>query len=135
MSYANAAALQAAVYQHLLSDAAVGALVGRHIYDAIPGGQLPALYVTLGAERVRDASDGSGRGAWHELTIAVITDQSGFHAAKEVAVAISDALQDTPLALTRGRLVGLQFLRAQAKRDTKTLRRVEITFRARVEDT
>jgi hypothetical protein len=134
MSYANAAALQAAVYQHLISDAAVSARVGAEIYDSLPSGPLPALYVTLGSERARDASDGSGTGAWHDLTVAVITDQSGFQAAKEVAVAISDALQDAPLRLARGRLVGLQFLRAQAKRESNTLRRVEMTFRARVED-
>lgn len=135
MTYANAAALQAAVYGHLLADAAVAARVGGNIYDSLPSGQLPALYVILGSEKVRDASDGSGAGAWHELTLSVVTDQAGFHAAKEVAVAISDALQDADLALNRGRLVGLRFLRARAKRESTTLRRVEMTFRARVEDT
>ncbi len=135
MSYANAAALQAAVYQHLQADAAVSARVGSDIYDSLPPGQLPTLYVTLGSEKARDASDATGGGAWHDLTVAVVTDQSGFYAAKEVAAAISDALQDADLALSRGRLVGLRFLRAQAKRENATLRRVEMTFRARVEDT
>ncbi|MGY9048191.1 hypothetical protein P775_18635 [Puniceibacterium antarcticum] len=134
MSYANAAALQAAVYQHLLADAAVSARVGSDIYDSLPSGPLPDLYLTLGAEKVRDASDALGTGAWHDLTVAVITEQSGFHAAKEVAVAVSDALQDADLMLDRGRLVGLRFLRAQAKRESATVRRVEMTFRARVED-
>lgn len=134
MTYANAAALQAAVYQHLQADTAVGEKVGSHIYDALPSGTLPALYVTLGSEKVRDASDASGSGAWHDLIVAVITDQSGFHAAKDVAVSISDALHDADLTLLRGRLVSLRFLRAKARRESGALRRVEMTFRARVED-
>ncbi|SNR60885.1 DUF3168 domain-containing protein [Puniceibacterium sediminis] len=134
MSYANSAALQAAVYQHLLADVAVYAQVGSNIFDSFPSGELPALYVTLGSEKVRDASDVSGSGAWHDLIVAVVTDQSGFHAAKEVGVAISDALHDADLTLSRGRLVSMRFSRAQARRQSGGLRRVEMTFRARVED-
>ncbi|KMK67709.1 DUF3168 domain-containing protein [Puniceibacterium sp. IMCC21224] len=134
MSYANAAALQSAVYQALVDDPGVSALVGGRVYDALPSGQLPALYVTLGAEKVRDASDTTGNGAWHDLTVAVVTSQSGFQVAKETAVAISDALNEAELELARGRLVGLRFLRAQARRESGGLRRIEMTFRARVED-
>ena len=134
MSYACASALQAAIYQRLLADPAVNALVGSDIYDALPGGKVPALYVALGSERVRDASDATGAGAWHDLTIAVITSQSGFQAAKDVAVCVSDALEDADLALARGRLIALRFLRAEARREKGTLRRIDLTFRARVEN-
>jgi hypothetical protein len=48
---------------------------------------------------------------------------------------VSDSLQSAPLSLSRGRVVGLWFLRAAARRaDKGALRRVDLTFRARVED-
>ncbi|MGR3270434.1 DUF3168 domain-containing protein [Thalassococcus profundi] len=134
MSYGNTAALQAAVYQRLASVDALMTLTGGHIYDALPAGTPPELYVTLGAEKVRDASDGSGGGAWHDFTVAVITEGAGFQAAKDAAAEVSDALVDAPLSLSRGSLVSLRFLRARARRESGGLRRIEMTFRARVSD-
>lgn len=133
MSYAAAAALQAAIYQRLTSDAALSALVGGAIYDAVPAGTLPETYVTLGPEDVRDRSDASGGGAWHNLTISVLTVNAGFQRAKDVAAAISDALAGPDLTLGRGRLAGLNFYRARARRDG-ALRRIDLNFRARVDD-
>jgi len=86
MSYGASAALQQAVYQALLADPALDTLVQGAIYDALPQGTLPPLYVTLGPEDVRDATDGTGDGAWHRFTVSVVTDGAGFHAAKEAAV-------------------------------------------------
>ena len=97
MSYAVSGALQAAIYGALQGDATLTGLVGSAIYDAPPSGALPGLYVTLGAERVREASDGSGAGAWHDLTVAVVTGAAGFSAAKAVAGAVSDLLQARPI--------------------------------------
>lgn len=134
MSYAMAAALQSAVYQRLRGDAAVTALVGARIYDAVPKGQLPELYVALGPEKALDASDTTCRGAWHEFSVAVISEDAGFQAAKEVSAAICDALIDSDLALGRGRLVGLFFKQARARHETSGRRRIDLTFRARVED-
>ena len=135
MSYAIGAALQAAVYQRLASDAALGALVGGAIYDSIPPGTATGNYVSLGPEDVRDASDQVGRGALHEFTVSVVTDQAGFQSAKSVAAAVSDALSDADLVLARGRLVGLWFLSARARRVEKAdIRRIDVTFRARVEE-
>lgn len=134
MSYAMSAALQAAVFQQLSGDGGVAGLVGSDIYDALPPGALPGLYITLGAETARDASDVSGAGAWHDLTVAVVSDAAGFQSAKTVAAAACDALNDAPLALQRGRLVSLRFLKARAKRESGGLRRIDMTFRARVED-
>ncbi len=136
MSYGVAPALQSAVYQALIADATLGGLVGSAIYDAVPPGLVPSLYVTLGAEEVRDRSDGSGGGAEHSLTVSVITDAAGFHAAKQAAAAISDALTHADLPLARGRLVSLAFHRARARREgTGGIRRIDLTFRARVDDT
>lgn len=134
MSYAVSAALQAAVYARLQGDAALGALVGTDIYDALPQGSLPAIYVALGPETARDASDAGGTGAWHRFVVSVVTSKSGFQTAKDAAAAISDALHRADLALGRGHLVGLWFEKAKAAREARGLRRIDLTFRARVED-
>jgi hypothetical protein len=130
MSYAASPALQAAVFQALT---AAPALAGVAIYDAVPPS--PAgTFVLVGPEEVRDASDKSGAGADHRLAVSVISDGTGFLAAKTIAAAISDALVDASLVLDRGRLVSLLFLRAQARRiDEGELRRIDLTFRARIE--
>ncbi|MEI4469833.1 DUF3168 domain-containing protein [Frigidibacter sp. MR17.24] len=134
MSLAATAALQAAVFQHLAGDPALTALVGAGIYDAVPPGTVTGTYVSLGPEDVRDASDGSGPGARHDFTVSVVTDEAGFSLAKEVAVAVADRLADAPLALARGRLVGLWFLQSRARRvETGQARRIDLTFRARIE--
>ena len=135
MSYGVASALQGAIYQRLRASSALEALVGDAIYDAVPPGTVTGTYVSIGPEDVRDASDVSGGGAQHDFTVSVITDAAGFQAAKEVAAAVSDALVDATLILARGRLVGLWFLRARARRvETGETRRIDLTFRARVED-
>lgn len=135
MSYAMASALQHAVYQCLTGDVTVTGLVGNNIFDAVPSGTVPALYVALGGEKARDASDATGGGAWHEFTISVVSESAGFVQAKTTAGAISDALVDAPLVLSRGRLVGLHFRRATAARvGTGDTRRIDLTFRARVAD-
>lgn len=132
MSYGAAVALQGAIYQHLV---AVPALAGVAIHDQVPPGPLPGLFVLIGPEEVTDAGDKTGGGADHRFTLAVISDAAGFLAAKEVAVAVSDALEGAALALARGRLVSLRFTRAVARRlDEGETRRIDLTFRARIED-
>ncbi|MEY1555176.1 DUF3168 domain-containing protein [Yoonia sp. R2331] len=136
MSYAISSALQAAVFQRLSNDAALVALVSGNIFDAIPSGSVPAIYVALGPEKVRDASDNLAHGAWHEFTISVVSESPGFAQAKEAAGIISDALVDADLVLTRGTLIGLRFRRATAARvGTGDMRRIDMVFRARVSDT
>lgn len=131
MSYASAAALQSALFARLSGAAA---LAGVAILDAVPSGGGNGTFVLIGPETVRDQSDKSGGGAEHRLVISVISDAAGFQAAKAVAVAVCDTLIDAPMALTRGRLVGLGFLKAAAKRlDAGAARRIDLTFRARVE--
>lgn len=135
MSYGAAAALQAAVYQCLTSDVALTQLVGSAIYDAVPPGDLPELYVSLGPEDVRDRSDKTGGGAVHVFTVSVVSSAAGFASAKAAAVAVSDALVDAPLALSRGALVALAFDKARARRvQDGDIRRIDLTFRARVDD-
>ena len=134
MSYAISAALQAAVFQKLESDAALQALVGGAIHDALPTGPLPPLYVSLGPETANEAGDVTGDGAWHVFTVSVVTENAGFQSAKEAAGAISDALHGAELTLARGRLVGLWFHKARAARQSGGIRRIDLSFRARVEE-
>jgi len=135
MSYGVAMALQAAVYQRLLAHPALAGLVGTAIYDALPTGILPPIYVAIGPETARDRSDKTGRGAEHEFTVSVVTEASGFATAKAAAAAVSDALVDAPLVLARGRLVALNFYRAVAARiGAGDQRQIDLIFRARVED-
>ena len=131
MSYAAAAALQAAIFAHLSAAPALTALLGGAIYDALPAGPVPPLYLLLGPEAARDRSDQTAHGA--ELT--VMTDVAGFQQAKQVAAAVCDALLDPDLVLDRGRLGAVHFLRANARREgSGQRRRIELTFRARLDD-
>ncbi len=135
MSCAMSGPLQAAVYQLLAADAALAAVVGGAIYDGLPAGPLPETYVNLGPEVVRDRSDREGAGALHRFTISVISEAQGFAAAK-AAAAIGDVLVDAVPSLSRGRVVGIWFERAQARRTGSAgqIRRIDLNFRARVED-
>lgn len=131
MSYAGAAALQAAVFARL---SAWPDLAGVAVLDAIPAGGGAGTFVLLGPEEVRDASDRSGDGAEHRLVVSVISDATGFLAAKTVAVGVSDALSGATLALSVGRLVGMEFQRAVARRlEDGEVRRIDLTFRARLD--
>lgn len=134
MSYGMAAALQAAVWQRLVTDAGLAAIVGDAVHDAMPAGPVPDTYVILGPEEVRDASDRDGAGAEHRFVVSVVSTAAGFQRAKQAAAAVSDRLEGAELVLARGRLVGLWFHRAVARRlDNGAARRIDLTFRARTE--
>lgn len=135
MSFVGSGPLQVAVFDALSTDAPLGAIVGTAIYDAVPPGALPPIYVRLGSETAQDASDGTGGGALHRFTVSVITTQPGFASAKQAGAAISDVLHDADLALSRGRLVSLRFERARAQRiDSGAARQIDLRFAARVQN-
>ncbi len=135
MTYALAAPFQAALYTTLSEDSALDALVHGHIYDSLPSGTLPDLYVVLGPEDVQDVSDISGAGALHDAVISIITNDGGFLTVKQVAAAICDALLPGSFPLSRGRVVSFTFQGASARRDGDgATRRVDLRFRARLSD-
>ncbi len=135
MSYGVSMALQTALYQHLVADVALNGLIGTSVFDEVPSGIAPSTYVTLGPEVAIDRSDKTGHGAEHRFVISIITEVAGFGAAKAVAVAVSDALHNQNLTLSRGHLVSMQFDRANAIReDAANLRRIDMRFRARIDD-
>jgi hypothetical protein len=133
MSYGAAAALQRAVYDLLQSDPALQAKVAGRIYDAAPPGEIADLYVTIGPEQARDRGDMTGRAARHDFSVTVVTSADGFHAAKDVAATISDALVDARPPLSRGRVVRMDFVRASALRaGSAARRRIDMRFSALV---
>ncbi|MGV6847178.1 MAG: DUF3168 domain-containing protein [Marinibacterium sp.] len=137
MSYGVAAALQKAVFTALSADPALTALVGSQIFETVPSGPVPDIYVALGPEEVRDRSDQTGPAAEHRFTVSVVAQAHGFAAAKAAAGAVNDALAAPLPVLDRGRLIGLWFDRASARRTGTSgrIRRIDLRFRARVEDT
>ncbi|WP_136684578.1 DUF3168 domain-containing protein [Falsirhodobacter xinxiangensis] len=129
MSYGVAAALQEAIFARLRG---LGGLQDVAIHDAAPDATA-GTWVLIGPETVRDRSDASGAGAEHQVVLSVISDAEGFLAAKRVAGAISDGLA-VPLEMSRGRIAGLWFDRAVARRlEAGRTRRIDLTFRVRVE--
>lgn len=130
MSYQAAAALQSAIYARLAS---FPALSGVSIIDAMPPGSAPDSFVLIGPEVVIDQSDKSGGGAEHRFEVAVISSETGFLAAKNIAGAVSEALVDANLSLGTAQLVSIGFLRATARRlNGGATRRIDMTFRARI---
>ncbi|WP_299693200.1 DUF3168 domain-containing protein [uncultured Tateyamaria sp.] len=135
MSYAMSAALQEAVFTALSAHGDLHGAVGTAIFDAMPSGAVPTLYVALGPEQVRIADDKTGSGAEHVFVVSVVTEAPGFASAKTAAGLVCDALHEAPLVLSRGRLVSLRFRSAKAAKIEKgTGRKIDLTFRARVED-
>lgn len=137
MSFAASAALQAAIYQALRDDIALRDLVGDAVYDAMPVAAPAGTYVAIGTEQVRDAGDMTGRGAWHDLGISVLSgsdDGSGFGLVKQAASAVCQVLDGASLQPAQGRLVGIWFQRATARRvENGAGRRVDLIFRARLD--
>jgi hypothetical protein len=133
MSYFAGAALQEAVFRHLREDTELSAL-DLTILDAPPPGSPRGTYVVIGSEDVIDRSDASGPGAEHRFSVTVLSDAAGFAVAKQIAAKLSAALADPPLELSVGRLVGLWFHQAQARRiEGGKGRKIELRFRARTE--
>jgi len=135
MSFATSEALQKAVYAVITQDVALQTILGGAIYDGVPQGQKPDIYVSLGPETVRWRGDATASGAQHDFTISVISDGRGFSTLKQVAGLVSDALSGANVTLERGSLVYLRFLKAVAKRIRASGgRQIDLIFRARIDD-
>ena len=137
MSYLAGCDVQASVWRVLCGDAALGALVGDAIFDAMPVQPPSGPYVALGVEDVSDAGDMSARGARHDFVVSVVEggEAGGFGDVKAAAEATVAALDGTaPVLDGPGHLVGIWFQRARARRaEQGGARRVDLTFRARVD--
>jgi len=130
----GSSALQSVLYDTLSADAALTALIGSAIFDAVPPGEAPETYVVLGDEVITDRSAVLCTAMRHDLTISVISTALGYGAAKAVAARVVEVLTGSELTLADGHLVYLNFLRARAARvGTASRRRIDVTFRAMVE--
>lgn len=134
MTYAMGETLQIAVYERLAADPGLAAMVGDAIYDLVPDAA-PDLFVALGPETANARSDVTGAGAIHQFTVSVVTRRGGYAPAKAAAARVSDALANRPMALPRGKLVSMRFVRARARRDEgEGSRRIDMWFRARLDE-
>ena len=134
MTYALGQGLQVAIYDRLIRDPGLDAVISGAVYDTVPD-VAPDLFVAIGQEKSRAQSDGTARGAIHEVQLSVVSRRSGYSEAKGVAGMVSDLLVDADLTMVRGRVVSMRFLRAQARRDEgEGTRRIDLWFRARVDD-
>lgn len=135
MSYAIGASLQRAVFGRLVGEADIIEIVGPNIYDAVPAGTEPQVFVLIGEEVVRDRSTQTSDGAHHDFTVSVFADQQGFANSKKLAAIICDSLLGSGLTLDRGRVTALWFRRARTRRGrAPDRRRIDLQFRAHVED-
>lgn len=139
MTYSLSEPLQRAIYQRLTTDANIVALIGSDIYDAplpFDGSSAPDEYVTLGPEDVTEAASMTTVGAIHDFAVIVHSNSQGFSKSKQVAGAICDNLLDAEMALDRGDLIYMRFLRARAEAgQSPEKRRITLKFRAFIEDT
>ncbi|MGH1577209.1 DUF3168 domain-containing protein [Planktotalea sp.] len=125
--------LQSAVYDRLVANVELGAIVNAHIYDAMPAGPVPDLYVLIGEEVVKDSSDVSGAGSQHDVLISLISTADSFLTLKQAASAVWTALDSSDLVLSEGRVVGFWFRASTAKRSSSGQRKIDLKFRARLE--
>ena len=136
MTYAMSGALQTALFQELAADATLQSLLGSHVYDEMPSGEVSDLFVVIGDERVRDWSTMTEAGADHRLTVSVVSDQEGYLAAKQAAAAVSNALSSSTFSFAEGRVVLCRFEGARARRvRSGQRRRIDLNFRVIVEET
>ncbi|PIB24965.1 hypothetical protein BFP76_07370 [Amylibacter kogurei] len=134
MNYAASVALQTAIYDALMNDAALTAQLSGQIFDAPPTGDLPQIYALIGDERVLDRSSKTSSAAIHEFRVLVIATESGFTNAKHAASEIAKVLQTTPLNLSHGILVDLSLRSVRATRGNIANRRqIDLTFRAYID--
>ena len=110
-------ALRAAIHDALVADGALTAVLGGpRVYDEVPGDAV-FPYVTLGDDRILDASTGTEPGEEHQLTLHGWSRQGGHREAHEIAGALLQALDDAPLSLAGYDLVNLRFAVADIRRE------------------
>ena len=129
MKHVDFAAVQAGVFAQISADPEIKALIGTHIFDGVPPGVVPDLYLLIGPELVIDKSDFTQSGSEHQLLISALSQGHGFKEAKRLAGVVVNALHAKPPNLDNGRVVFVHFSKANAWRDPQLdARRVDVTF-------
>lgn len=109
-------ALQQAIYQALVADAALTNLLGgAAVYDDVP--QRAAFpYVTIGEGVARDWGSATEDGQEHTLSIHVWSKGRGRREVHAIADAVRAVLHDAPLSLPGHALVSLRFELSDTRR-------------------
>lgn len=110
-------ALQTALYQRLVADTALAALIGgARIYDDVPR-DATFPYVTFGPVTVRDFSTGTETHHEHAVALHVWSRAAGRKETHEILGAVQDAVHEAGLTLAGHRLVNLRFETSETRRD------------------
>lgn len=128
--------LQQAVYQTLVADSGVRALLGSaRVYDDVPqGAAFP--YLTLAGFTVRDWATGTEPGTEIIFAINAWSRGAGHKEAHHLAEAVRDALHDAPLSLASHHLVNLRHESSESHRERdRDTYRISSRFRAVLEPT
>lgn len=126
-------ALQDAVFDALVADAGVGALIGDRIYDRVPAEPV-FPYCSFGPSDITDVSDDC-TDAWEIfLQIDCWSRAVGFPEVRQIAKAVRDALHDAELTLTDNALAALELQGNRTFRDPDGLTsHAALTLRALIE--
>lgn len=121
-----AAPLQSALFARLSTETSLSAV---DVFDAPEPGPLPATYILIGEEKVRDVSGQNAPQFQHDLKVQIVTQSGGFAQIKLLAAAVNLAL--SPALSVAGQSVQAQFVKAEAKiLGNGATRRVELSYRA-----
>lgn len=110
--------LQAAVYDILMADTAVRALVGTRIYDRIPAASDVPPYITFGSSDDVESDADCITSGEHALQIDVWSEkQGGFKECKEITHAVKVALHEVAVDLPTHALVEMRVTSKRHFRD------------------
>lgn len=110
--------LQQAIYASLTSDSALLALLGGdRVYDDVPD-RKAFPYVTFAPSSERDWGTGTEAGSEHTVVLHVWSRGAGRKEALGIAEALRARLHDAALTLSGHRLVNLQHVSSEVRRDT-----------------
>ncbi|MFV0244906.1 MAG: DUF3168 domain-containing protein [Qingshengfaniella sp.] len=123
MSYRDAGDLQAAIHARLTGDTALMALVAGAVFDAVPEGRAPDVYLALGAEEVTETRDHDGAIMRHRIDLSAIGKAESFAQVKAVAAAAEAALRAAPLTAPGLNIMDMWLERVRATRGKHPARR------------
>jgi len=124
-------ALQTAIFETLIADANLSALLGGpKVFDHVPRGTRHP-YVTFAQSVERDWSTGSSEGGEHLVTLHVWSEGRGRRECQALIAAVRDALHEQLLTLNGHRLINLRhdFSETRRERDDDVVRGL-VRFRA-----
>jgi len=104
-------ALQTGLYERLVSDVQLKALVGDppRIYDHVPQGTV-FPYITIGDIQTTDWSTSTENGEDHRIIVHSFSRYKGRKEAREIEKRIYELLHDGDLSMTEHTLIRMRFL-------------------------